>query len=267
MKYLNLKIPILTLNLCSEKNSKIKCIIIDDDPFIQDLLKDKLECHFNDLKIIAIANSGKEGLAKIKNLKPDLIFLDVEMIDMTGFEMLSKLSKVNFKTIFITSYKHYAIKAIRFNALDYLLKPFDIDELKNALKRFKKIDNRNNLNLAISNYKTKDVSLQVLTLRTQQGELQLALKNIISIEGERNYSYINLTNNKRKLVTKTLKSLEDLLRNKGFFRCHKSHIINKLHIKTLSNQYLATLSNGVKVPISRRKKEDFITWLETPLVI
>ncbi|TYA54771.1 LytR/AlgR family response regulator transcription factor [Formosa maritima] len=251
-------------NLKSTSNT-ITCVIVDDDPFIQELLKDKLNQYFPEINIVGLGNDGKEGIEKIIVLKPDLVFLDVEMTDMTGFEMLSRLASINFKTIFITSYKHYAIKAIRFNALDYLLKPFDLEELKNAIKRFKNnynaIGSSYKVDIALNNIKTKNISDQVLSLKTQQGDLHLVLKDIISIEGDRNYSNIYLTGNRKELVSKTLSDLEDLLSNKGFFRCHKSHLISKNHIVELTNSFNILLSNGMKIPISRRKKEAFQGWL------
>jgi two-component system LytT family response regulator len=203
------------LNNLKSISDSIKCLIVDDDPFIQELLKDKLNLYFPEINIVGLGNDGKEGIEKIILLKPDLVFLDVEMTDMTGFEMLSRIETINFKTIFITSYKHYAIKAIRFNALDYLLKPFDLEELKNAIKRFKsnyhEVGKSQQVDLALNNIKTKNISDQVLPLKTQQGDLHLALKNIVLIEGDRNYSKIFLTHNRQELVSKTLSDLEDLL--------------------------------------------------------
>ncbi|MFT6324763.1 MAG: two-component system LytT family response regulator [Halieaceae bacterium] len=247
--------------------SKINCLIIDDDVFIQNLLSDKLNLYLPEVNILGIANSGTEGIEKIIKHAPELIFLDVEMLDMTGFEMLSKLDTLNFETIFITSYSHYAIKAIRFNALDYLIKPIDLGELKKAITRYKSRtglqSGAKNVALAIQNLASKDISNQKLILRTQEGELQLNIKDIVRIEGERNYSYIHLINNKKKLVTKTLADLEELLGDKGFFRCHKSHIVNGSHISINPNRLDVTLNNNFKVPISRRKKEDFKLWLAT----
>ena len=248
-------------------SDKIKCLIIDDDPFIRDLLQDKLTQYLPEVEVLATANCGSEGIENIKIHKPELIFLDVEMMDMTGFEMLASLETINFQTIFITSYSHYAIKAIRFNALDYLIKPIDLGELKKAIRRYKdryksvpKIDN---LKLALQNNNTKQVSDHKLILQTQEGELRLTLKDIIRVEGERNYSYINLINNKKKLVTKTLADLEDLLDDKGFFRCHKSHIVNASHITAAPNRFTVELSDATKVPISRRKKDAFKLWFES----
>ena len=243
----------------SLKSYSINCLIIDDDPFVQDLLQDKLNQYFPEINVLGISSSGSEGINTIAQLKPELIFLDVEMGDMTGFEMLSKLPEINFKTIFITSYKHYAIKAIRFNALDYLLKPFDLEELRNAIKRFK-ANASNNVSLALHNLKSKTISDQILALKTQQGELHLQLRDIIFIEGERNYSYIHLSNDKKELVSKTLSNLEELLNDKGFFRCHKSFLINKLHIVSEPKSFEVLLSNNINVPISRRKKVDFRNW-------
>lgn len=256
---------LFTLNNIQPNNADITCALIDDDPFIQELLKDKLNHYFPEVKIVGIANSGIEGIEVIAKYNPELVFLDVEMTDMTGFEMLSRLDQINFKTIFITSYKHYAIKAIRFNALDYLLKPFDLEELKNAVKRFKtennsKSNNRN-LQVALQNLKSRTDSDQVLTIRTQQGDLYLSLKDILFIEGDRNYSNIYLTNNKKELVSKTLSNLEELLEDKGFFRCHKSFLVNKLHIKNDSKSFEIQLTNNITIPISRRKKEAFREWL------
>lgn len=143
-------------------SARIKCLIIDDDPFIRDLLQDKLSQYSPDVEVLSTASSGREGLGKINIHQPELIFLDMEMAYMTGFEMLAQLSDIKFQTIFITSYSHYAIKAIRFNALDYLLKPIDLGELKRAIKRFKNkakyIDQKENMALALQNNSTKNVT-------------------------------------------------------------------------------------------------------------
>lgn len=248
-------------------NDRISSLIIDDDPFIQDLLQDKLQQHFPEIEVLGIGNNGQAGIELINDLQPNLVFLDVEMTDMTGFELLSQLPNIDFKVIFITSYKHYAIKAIKFNALDYLLKPFDLGELKNAVRRFK--ENRkneytgNNVKTALANLRSKNVGDQTLVLRTQEGELHLSLKNIISVEGDRNYSRIHLTQSRSELVSKTLSTLEELLEDKDFFRCHKSHLVNKLHIVSEPKALTVHLSNQTTIPVSRRKKDAFKEWYIT----
>ena len=246
-------------------SEKIKCLIIDDDPFIRELLQDKLNQHFPNVEVVSTASSGHEGLGKIAKYQPELIFLDVEMVDMTGFEMLTQLSDIKFQTIFITSYSHYAIKAIRFNALDYLLKPIDLGELKKAINRYKNHKNtrhsKENIKLALRNLSTKDIAEHLLVLKTQDGALKLILKDIVHIEGDRNYSYIHLKNGSKKLVTKTLSDLEGLLDSKGFYRCHRSHILNGEHIIG-SKGIFVLLSNAMKIPVSRRKKKQFSNWFE-----
>jgi two-component system LytT family response regulator len=246
---------------------RISCLIIDDDPFIVELLQDKLSQYFPDITVLSTASSGHDGLKAIASYKPELVFLDVEMADMTGFEMLAQLSEINFKTIFITSYSHYAIKAIRFNALDYLLKPIDLGELKRAINRYKAHNKtepqKDNMALALQNIATKNVADQMLVLKTHDGVLRLSLKEISHIQGERNYSYIYLKGDKKKLVTKTLIELEDLLDSKGFYRSHRSYIVNAAYITDASAGFFVQVSDTLKIPISRRKKKHFLAWFGT----
>lgn len=247
-------------------HSPIKCLIIDDDPFMQQLLKDKLNQTVPEARILATANSGEEGLQAIETYQPDLIFLDVEMADMTGFQMLEQVQELNFQTIFITSFSHYAIKAIRFNALDYLMKPIDLGELKTAIRRYHEnaqLSNpTQNVKQALQNFKTSEVAEQILTLQTQDEELRLALKNIVRLEADRNYCAIYLSDGRKKVVSKTLSDMEELLDEKGFFRCHKSHLIHKIHIQKVPNSFFVHLSDGTEIPISRRRREEFKGWYE-----
>jgi len=236
---------------------KVKSLIIDDNSFIIDLLSDQLQQHHPNIELMGFAKSGTEGLEKIKLFKPDLIFLDVEMGDMTGFDMLNRLENITFQTIFITSHSHYAIKAFRFNALDYLLKPINKKELAQAIKRHISKstlpENQNQIHNAINNLQTKDIEDQTLLLQTQKGTLQLALKNITKIESDRNYSYIHLFNNTKELSSKTLGYFEDILADKGFCRCHRSMLVNRFHIESILGSDSFLLKDKTIVPISRRK--------------
>ena len=244
----------------------IRSLIIDDDPFIKDLLKDKIEQFIPDVKIVETASNGQEGMQKIDVYRPDLVFLDVEMEDMTGFEMLSKLDEINFETIFITSYVHYAIKAIRFNALDYLVKPIDLGELKTAIGRYKEKVKDNapgsDVKNALANMKVTKNGEQKLTLQTQDGTLRMKLINIVRMEGERNYTYIYMSEGKKHLVSKTLGEFEEMLDDKGFFRCHKSHIVNFHHIDDYSQRDKVTMSDQSEIAVARRKKDEFREWFE-----
>ena len=242
----------------------IKSLIIDDNPFIIDMLRDQLELHHPDIDVVDIASNGTIGLEKIRKHNPDLIFLDVEMPDMNGFDMLSRCSKISFQTIFITSYSHYAIKAIRFNALDYLVKPIEGSELKQALKRYyKNIDqqvNQQRIQQTLRNMKVKNKEDQTLLLQTHSGELNIALKQIVKLKGDRNYTYIYLTNKTKKLSSKTLGYFEEILEDKGFFRCHRSFIVNGKHISNISNRSEFIIDTEQRIPISRRKKKEAIEW-------
>lgn len=242
--------------------NRIKALLVDDDPFIHDLMEDKLTFHFPQIELVGMASSGQEGLRMIREFSPDLVFLDVEMKDMTGFGMLKLLREIQFETIFVTSYSHYAIKAIKFNALDYLLKPIDLESLASAIQRFeKRRDKRNQdrIRVALDNIHNRAPQDQIFVLQMQEGELRVPVSNMIRIEGERNYSSIVMKAGKRKLSSKPLGEFEELLSDKGFFRCHKSHIINFAHISSVSSQGIR-LTTGEEIPVSRRKKKEFETW-------
>jgi len=245
---------------------KIRSLIIDDNPFIIDLLTDQLQQNHTEIEFLGSANNGNTGIEKIKSFKPDLIFLDVEMPDMTGFEMLSQLKEINFQTIFITSFSHYAINAIRFNALDYLVKPIDEKELAQAIRRYKAKDglsvNKTHIKQALINLKTKNLEDQTLFLQTQNGELKLVLKTIVKFEGDRNYSYIHLSNKSKKLSSKTLSYFEDILADKGFFRSHRSFLVNRFHINSIISKDHFLMKDKSEVPISRRKKSEAQSWFE-----
>lgn len=239
--------------------TSISCLIIDDDSFILRLLQDKITQFIPRLKVLDTAQSGTDGLQKIRSLQPDLVFLDVEMEDMTGFEMLARVPQINFRTIFITSYRHYAIKAIRFNALDYLIKPIDLGELKAAVKRFKANDSTEvsyRMNQALNNLKTPNSEDKKLVVKSDNGELALPLKSIVRIQAERNYSYIHLLNGKKILSSKNLGEFELILEEMGFYRPHKSHLINFMHVQVFKKNLFFLLNDTSEIPLARRKKGD-----------
>jgi two-component system LytT family response regulator len=246
---------------------KIKSLLIDDNTFIANVLLDQLKENHTEIEVLSIAKNGKEGLEKIKLLKPDLIFLDIEMPDMTGFEMLNQLDTINFQTIFITSHSHYAIKAFRFNALDYLVKPIEEKELASAIRKLSiykgKSRNHNKIQKALENIKAKNVSDQALFLQTQNGMIRLPLKQIVKIEGNRNYSDIYLSDNTKLLSSKALGYFEDILSDKHFFRCHRSYLVNGAFINGIKKTSHFLLKNDTEVPISRRKKNTAKSWLKS----
>ncbi|MBL7701301.1 MAG: response regulator transcription factor [Ferruginibacter sp.] len=239
---------------------QVKALIVEDSALMATMLHDLLEQHVTDIAVSGVAATGKKALQIIASEKPDVVFLDIELPDMTGFELLQQLDDISFKTIFTTSHSHYAIRAFRFNALDYLIKPIKESELDEAIKRFvKSAGNNVDVRQALSNLESKSVEDQKLILPTQNGTLRLPLKQITHIEGERNYSYIHLSNGSRELSSKNLAYFEDILIDKNFFRSHRSYLVNRYHIDALKNDQFF-LKNGVEVPISRRKRSEADSW-------
>lgn len=242
----------------------IKVLIIEDNSFIANILSEVLKENYPEIEVLGIGKNGEDGIKKVNHLNPDLVFLDIEMPDMTGFDMLNKLDNIRFQTIFTTAHSHYAIKAFRFNALDYLIKPVDLEDLSEALNRFKQKNqtklNQQNVQVALDNLKARKLEDQVLLLNTQQGTLKIALKQIKKIEGDRNYSCIHLSSGQTELSSKTLGYFEDILEDKGFFRCHRSYLVNKLHINQIKNNKVFLLKDDSIVPISRRKMLESKDW-------
>jgi two-component system LytT family response regulator len=240
---------------------KVKSLLVEDNPFMATLLSDLLMENHPNIEVMDIAKNGEEGIEKINNLQPELVFLDIEMPDMNGFEMLSKLDSIKFQTIFITAHSHYAIKAFRFNALDYLVKPVEAAQLKQSIGRFKHPteENQNSVKNALDNLKKEKIEEQKLVLPTQQKLLQIPLMQIYFIESDRNYSYIYLTDGSRELSSKTLSYFEDILKEKGFYRCHRSFLINQYHIVSIGKESFR-MTDQKEVPISRRKKTEAKIW-------
>jgi len=221
---------------------------------------DMLQQYATKITVIEIAKTGNEAIALIASIKPNVIFLDIELSDMTGFELLQQLENINFQTVFTTSHSHYAIKAFRFNALDYLVKPINEIELDEAIKRvLKSANNSIEIKNALSNLEVQSLENQKLVLPQQNGTLRLPLKQITHIESESNYSYIHLLNGKKELSSKNLAYFEDILLDKNFYRSHRSYLINRFHIKALAAGHFI-LKNGMEIPISRRKETEAKTW-------
>jgi two-component system LytT family response regulator len=242
---------------------KVKSLIIEDSPMMASILKDLLEERHPEIEILGIARNGKDGLDMVEQLQPELVFLDIEMPDMSGFEMLYRVENIRFKTIFTTAHSHYAIKAFRFNALDYLVKPIDEKELSQSIRRFladtKSYENPLQIQQALQNLNTENIEDQKLILSTQEGPLQIALKKIVKIQGDRNYSNIYLSDRSKELSSKSLGYFEDVLEDKGFFRCHRSFLINRSHVESIKSDSFKMIDQ-TEIPISRRKKSEAKRW-------
>jgi two-component system LytT family response regulator len=234
----------------------IRSIIIDDQALNIEVLSDLLQEEKSKVSLVGTARNGKEAIELIQSEQPDLVFLDVEMPDMNGFEVLASLKEINFQTIFVTAFSQYAVQAIRFNALDYLVKPIEPEELSLAIRRYRSIGKEHHqrqIQLALQNMNKKNDLDQVLFLPTQEGGIKMALRDIVVIEGDRNYSTFHLSTGKTKISSKTLGHFEEILEGKGFFRCHRSFIVNHHHIDTIQKESFL-LKDGRQISISRRRK-------------
>lgn len=226
---------------------KISAIIIDDMPLAIANLQAELEENHQEINIVSTANGVLEGAKKIKQLKPDLIFLDVHMGDGDGFDLLDIIESQNIAVIFTTASKEHAIKAFQFAAVDYLLKPVDSVLLKQAIEKVEKLKDN------LTDSKGEKLSDR-LTLNTQE-EIRVVLKkDIIRLESMGNYTTFFISDDSKVLVTKTLKEFDKKL--PSFIRVHQSHLVNVQHIKSYiktEGGYLE-LKNGSRVPVSFRKK-------------
>lgn len=241
----------------------INAIIIDDEAKGRLALREKLSAYCPQIKVLAEATNGQEAIMLIQHHKPQLIFLDIEMPRMNGFEMLNELPEKNFHIIFTTAYDQYAIKAIKYAAFDYLLKPIDIEELRTAVS---KIDTQGNnqtkkqVELLSQNMQQPKKQLSKLAIPTLDGLLFYNISDIIHLEANSNYTNIYLINKIKITASKTLKEFEELLPDDIFFRTHHSHLINlnyiKRYIKGDGGQI--ELQNGSYVDVSRRKKDEFL---------
>lgn len=246
----------------------LKALIIDDEHSAKDALSMLLKNYCPDVTILGTADSVTTGSHKILNLKPNLLFLDVEMRGETGFDLLQKFSNPNFKVIFVTGHNEYALNAIKFSALDYLLKPINDVELVNAVQKARlqleyehRMDNLINLFDTLKHPRDKKNKIAVAT---QPGLELIPVEDIIRCEASGGYTILHLKNAKNIISSKDLKSFNELLEDYDFYRIHDSHLISYAHISKVLNEDggVVLTNDGHKIPISRRRKNDFQVWVK-----
>jgi len=242
-------------------NKALKAIIVDDEEDGRIVLKTTLAFYCTNIKVVALCASVDEALQATEKEDIDVVFLDVNMPVQNGFSFLEKCSKKNFEVIFVTAHENYAIKALRYAALDYLLKPIDPEELMSAVERVElssKGQMVNKIDHFIENVNKEEIEQIILPLR--DGYLFVIVNDIVRCQSDVNYTYVFMKNGEKHLVSKTLKDFESLLPRKKFFRIHKSHIINVSYIKkyTKGDGGTVTLLDGAELDVSRRKKEEFL---------
>jgi two-component system LytT family response regulator len=236
-------------------------LIADDEPGARAIIKGFLQQSFPDILIAGEASGVAEALDLINKHSVDLLFLDIEMEDGTGFQLLDQLPDIKFPVIFTTAHNDFAIRAFRYHAIDYLLKPIDPDEFIEAVRKAKQYTDLQSLRDQYSQLLRiqHDKSFDRITLTTSEGNVFADVKDIIRLETYGNYSFVFLSGHNRLLVSRNLKEFEEILPAPDFFRVHQSHIVNTSFVKKLvkGESDHAVMTDDVKIPVSRRRREDF----------
>jgi two-component system LytT family response regulator len=241
------------------REPSIRALIVDDEEHSRDNLNGLLMEYCPSIQVVGMASSVETAARKTEELKPEVVFLDIKMSGSSGFKLLELVDNIDFEVIFVTAYDNYAIKAIKFSALDYILKPINPDELKTAISKLrykiKKGQKVNQLNMLLANLSREGLYDRIGV--SSDGKLEfLKTQSIIRLQGESNYTRIYLIGGKSILASKTLVEFEELLEDFEFFRVHKTHLVNLTHVKSFyktKNSYLL-LSDNSRIPVSRRRK-------------
>ena len=242
----------------------IRTVVIEDEEHSRRMLLVMLHEHCRQVNVVAEADSVKTGLAAIAEQKPQLVFLDIELQSETSFEILEKLPEINFELIFTTAFDHYALKAIKFCAIDYLLKPIDLSELRIAVAKAEKRLNREylnkNLEALLNNIKSGSQNNHRIALSTLEGLLFVSVSDIIYCESSGPYTKFIFKQADKIVTSKHLKEYEDLLIGYEFFRIHKSYLVNlqeiQKYIRGEGGQLI--MSNGAALSVSKQRKENFL---------
>jgi len=241
----------------------ISCIIVDDEVKSRESLKILLEDFCQDVEVKALCENVAQAQEAIKVHHPDVVFLDIQLQRETGFDLLTKLKEVNFEVIFTTAYSEYAIKAFRFSAIDYLLKPIDIEELKAALAKVEKRKSDTitaRIEQLMQNLKSGSSDNYKLALPTADGLVFVKVHEILYCEASSNYTEITMTDSKKYIVSRTLKDYEELLVDQNFYRIHHSYVINLNAIKKYvrGDGGYVIMNNDKSLDVSKRKKDGFL---------
>lgn len=235
----------------------INCLIVDDDPYIRSELAKLLDSSAEGTILMAAFEDPLEAMKYIEKSPPNILFLDIQMPQMSGFKMLDLLGDIHFEVIFITSFNEYAVKAIRYSAFDYLLKPIQSADLKMSLERYRQRKEKLLLQSRLSNLK-HNLSIQSekelqLIVGTKQGEYRFSPGKIIRCEADSNYTMIHSSGSKKFMASKTLREIEEQLTGAGFLRVHKSHLVNPDYIVEFLHQNKIVMKDMSHVPVSRRR--------------
>lgn len=241
----------------------IKAVIIDDEQHCIERIHTLLQSFKDTMELVATYTTVEAAIQGINAKKPNLLFLDVQIHNRMGFEVLTAIHPYNFEVIFTTAHEVYAVQAFKFSAVDYLLKPIDADDFAQAIEKVSQKLNANDfyqkMEVLLSNLPKKD-TLKKLSVPTEEGLIFLEVSNIIRFEADVNYTIIHTLGSHKLTVAKTLKRFEELLANCNFFRVHNSHLINLEYISkyTKGKGGYLTMTDGVHIEVSTRRKEEFL---------
>lgn len=249
------------------ENGLLHAVIIDDEAGARETLQALLREFFPEIKLVGTATDGTTGLELIETLQPELVFLDIEMPGLSGIELMEKLRFRDFEVIFTTAHKSYTLAAIKFSALDYLLKPISLEELSAAIR---KAGERKTHRALAERLRVLEEHLQGVNNRSKrialparEGLQVVTVASIVRCEGDNNYTHFHFRDGKRLLVTKTLREYEQLLSDAGFFRIFQSHLVNLYHV----DEYLrgrggqVRMADGSLLPVSRDRKKQLLDML------
>jgi two-component system LytT family response regulator len=240
----------------------MKVVVVDDERNCLEILEWMLTKDFPDVEIAAMCESPVEAIQKIKKLKPDLVFLDIEMPQYNGFEMLEKIGTYDFDVIFTTAYNQFAIRALKISALDYLLKPIDNEEFKIAVSKAlnkKTFVLEEQLQILLEHFRQSKNKTKRVALTASDHLVFVDTEKIVYCESDSNYTQFFLTTGEKIVVSKTLKDVEEILSGSDFFRIHASFLVNMKHVAkfTRGDGGYVVMSNNQHLTVSRKKKEDF----------
>lgn len=245
----------------------IRAILIDDEATMRANFSELLGIHLPDIQVVAEASGVTEGLEVLRNESCDLLFLDVEMQDGTGFDLLDRFGETRFKTVFVTGHDRYAIRAFKFSAVDYLVKPVDPTELKKAVSKVRQMhasEQRQALHTLVGNH-TGRLEERKILLKNSDALFLVKVNQIVRCEADNNYTRFFLEDGQEIIISKTLKEYERLFEDFPFFRAHQSHLINLQHFERYEKREGGAIQmrDGTRVPLANRKKEAFLSKIES----
>ena len=246
----------------------IRCVLIDDESNSLEMMEWLLKTYCPQVKIEAMCNAASKGIEAINKYKPDLVFLDIEMPHMNGFDMLEQFDKLSFDVVFCTAYDQFAIRAFKYSALNYLLKPIDPEDLKETIRRIeerKSTPSKEQIELLFQNIKqTVKPTAQRIALTTGDGMIFVPTQDIIYCQAESNYTSVVLAGGKKIVVSKVLKDIDEALSGPDFFRVHNSYLINLNQISKFvrGDGGYVIMADGATVSISRSRRQEFMELFE-----